>query len=68
MNLILHTSTPFYDTKMLTYEIELPLVGKKIGFNLLDNEYFTIPYVINTIQNLPADHQLPTQAKNMCGL
>ena len=36
------TSTPFRDTKILTYEIDLPPSGKKIGFNLLDDEYFTI--------------------------
>ena len=35
---------------MLTYEIELPPSGKKFGFNLLDDEDFTMPYVIDTIQ------------------
>ena len=62
------TPTPFLDTKIQTYEINLPSAGKKIGFNLLDDEYFTIPYVINTITNSPVGHQLPTQAKKMCGL
>ena len=37
------TSTPFSDTKIITYEIKLPPSGKKFGFNLLDDEYFTIP-------------------------
>ena len=57
------TSTPFHDTKMLTYELEVPTDGKKIGFNLLDDEDFTIPYVIDTIPNSPDGHKLLTQAK-----
>ena len=47
---------------MLIYEIELLPAGNKIGFNLLDSEYFTIPCVIYTIPNSPDSHQLPTQA------
>ena len=47
---------------MIRYEIELPPSGNKIGFNLLDDEDFTIPYLIDTIPNSPAGHQLPTQA------
>ena len=57
------TSTTFIDTKKFTNEIELPHSGKKIGFNLLDDKYFTIPYVTDTILNSQAGHQLPTQAK-----
>ena len=57
------TSTPFCDTKIITYEIELPPSGNKIGFNLLDDEYFTIPFVTKTIPNSPSGHQLPTQDK-----
>ena len=45
------TSTPFSYITILTYEIELPPSGKKIGFNLLDDEDFTIPYIIDTILN-----------------
>ena len=41
----------------------VPSIWKKGGFILLDDEYFTIPYVIETIPNSPASHQLPTQAK-----
>ena len=37
------TSTPFRDETIITYDIELPPSGKKIGFNLLDDEDFTIP-------------------------
>ena len=60
-------STPFCDTTILTYEIELPPSGKKIGFNLLDGTDFTIPSFIDTIQNSPVYHKLPTQSKNsMC--
>ena len=54
------TSTPFIDTTSIIYGIELPPAGKKFGFNLLDDEDFTIPYVIDTIPNSPASHQLPT--------
>ena len=57
------TSTPFCDTKILTYEIELPPTEKKIGFNLLDDEYFTIPYVTDTTPNSPAGYQLSAQTK-----
>ena len=34
-----------------------------MGFNLLDDEYFTIPYITDTIPNSPAGNQLPSQAK-----
>ena len=57
------TSTKFCDTTILTYEIELPPPGNKVGFNLLNDEYFTIPYITDTIPNSPASHQLPTQIK-----
>ena len=56
-------SIPFRDTTILTYEIELHTSGKKVGFILMDNEYFKILSITNTIPNLPADHQLPTQAE-----
>ena len=61
------TSTMFCDSTIITYEIELPLAGKKFGFNLLDDEEFTIPYVTDTIPNFPSGHQIPTQVKKMCG-
>ena len=57
------TSTPFGHTTILTYEIELSHSVKKLGFNLMDGEYFTIPYVIDTTSDSPAGHKLPTQAK-----
>ena len=57
------TYTPFSNTTILAYEIELPPVGRKIGFNLLDDEYFTIPYITDTIPNPPAGCQLLTQDK-----
>ena len=40
----------------------LPL-EKNVGLNLLDDEYFTIPYINNTIPNSPSIHQLPSQSK-----
>ena len=57
------TTTPFCDTTILTYEIELPPSGKKVGFNLLGYEYFTITYITDIILNSPDGHQLTTQAK-----
>ena len=61
------TSTPFCDTTILTYEIEFLPSGKNIGFDLLDDEDFTIPYITDTILNSPDGHQLPIQAKlNVC--
>ena len=58
------THTPFSDAKMITYEIELTTFGNKIGFNLLDKEDFTIPFIIDEIKNSPDSHQLVTQANN----
>ena len=57
------TSTPFSDETIITYDIELPPSGKKIGFNLPDDEDFKIPYITGTIPNSPAGHKLPSQAK-----
>ena len=51
--------TPFSDETIITYDIELPPSGKKIGFNLLDDGDFTIPYITDTIPNYPAVNQLP---------
>ena len=48
------TSTPFSDTTIITYDIELPTSGNKVGFNLLDDEDFKIPYTTDTITNSPA--------------
>ena len=61
------TYTSFCDTTILTYEIELPHDVQEIGLNLLYDEYFTTPYVIDTIPNSPAGNQLPTQSNKMCG-
>ena len=46
--------TIFRDKKILTYEIELPQAGKKIGLNLLDDKYFKIIDIIDRIPNWPA--------------
>ena len=56
-------STLFSNTKILAYEIYLPPSGNKISLNLLYDEYFTIPFVNDTISNSPSGHQLPTQSK-----
>ena len=36
---------------MITYEIELPPSEKKVVFNLLDDEDFTIPHITDTVPN-----------------
>ena len=51
-------STPFSDTPIIKYETELPPSGKKFGFNLMDDEDFTIPYITDASRNSPAGHQL----------
>ena len=56
------TSDPFSDTIIIAYDIELSPSGKKFGFNLMDDKYFTIPYITDIIQKFPAGHQLPSQA------
>ena len=57
------TSTPFCNTKIIPYEIELPPSENKFAFNVLNGEDFTIPYITDTIQNSSYSHQLPSQAK-----
>ena len=44
-------STPFSDTEIITYKIELPPYGKRVGFNLLNDEDFKTPYILDTIPN-----------------
>ena len=44
-------SNIFQDATIITYEIELPPYGNKICFNLLDDDYFTIQYILDTIPN-----------------
>ena len=55
------TSTPFLDSTIITYELDLPTAGKKNGFNLLEEKDFTIPFIIDAIPNSTSSHQLPTQ-------
>ena len=48
---------------MITYEIYLPASGNNFGFNLLNDEYFTILFITDTIPNSLVGHQLPEQSK-----
>ena len=57
------SSTTFEDVKIITYEIKLPSIGNQIGFNLMDDDDFKTPYIIDTIPNFPVSHKLPTQDK-----
>ena len=58
------TPTIFIDATIITYELELPPAGRENGFNLLDEDDFTIPYIIDTIANSLGGHKITTQAKN----
>ena len=60
---LLFTPKSLIFTPKLFSHIELPSDGNKIGFNLLDDEYFTIPYVIDIIPNSPAGHKVMTHTK-----
>ena len=55
--------TPFIDTTIIIYDIDLPPSRNKVVFNLLNHEDFIIPYITDTIPNSPYGHQLPSQAK-----
>ena len=57
------TSTTFSNITIIADEIELTYPGKNVGFNLLDDEYFTISYVIDTTPNSSGCHRLPSQDK-----
>ena len=53
----------------MTYDIELPPTVQNIGFNLMGDADFTIPYTIDTILNSLAGNQLMTQDKeNVCNI
>ena len=56
------TPDTFSDVLFISYEIELYPARKKIGFLLLYDYEFTIPYTFDTIPNSQAGHKLPTQA------
>ena len=66
MNLILHTLHSVVQI-FSQMKIELPLSVNNIAFNLLNDDFFTIPYITDTITNSPSGRQLPTQDKgNVC--
>ena len=54
--------TAFSDTTVITYGIEFPPSGKKVGINFMDDEDFTIPYISDTISNSPDGNQLLSKA------
>ena len=58
------TSTKFSNTKIITYEIDLPPSGNKIGFNLLDVEDFTINYVTDKKVKVKACTAVPPVEDN----
>ena len=53
-------STPFCDAKIITYEIEQPPGGNKLGLGFLDDKYFTVPYIMEKIPNSNDVHKLST--------
>ena len=65
MSLILHPLHLVIQQLSNISNLVTPL-WKESWFNLLDDEDFIIPYSIDTIPNLPAGRQLPSQAnKNL---
>ena len=58
------TSTPVSYATFIIYELELTPSENKIGFNMLDGNEFTTPYILDTVTNSPSVCKLPTQAKN----
>ena len=58
------TYTISFDATIIKYKLELTPAGKKIGYNLLDENMFTVLYILDKIPNSTDIHQLPTQAKN----
>ena len=44
--------------------MELPPQGKKFGINLMDDDGFNIPYIVEMVPDYLAGYQLPDQTKN----
>ena len=58
------SDTPFTKSTIVNYELEIPPQGKKFGINLMDDDDFNIPYIVELVPNYLAGHKLPDQAKN----
>ena len=54
---------PFLDETIITHKIELPPPVEEIGFNFMDDNEFTIPYIIDIFTNLLTSRQLLTHDK-----
>ena len=73
VSLVIQTSSTWFYVKLILHLLRFVIQKfshMKFIYLLLerkDYEYFKIPYVTDTIPNLPAVHQLPAQAKKMCG-
>ena len=57
------SSPSFLYETTITCKTDLPPVGNKICFNLMDDYYLTITYALDTITNYLAGCQFLTQAK-----
>ena len=61
------SNATFADAKIVKYELALKPLGNKVGLNLMDDEYFIIPYIYNTIPNLPEKIRIAYQKnQNVC--
>ena len=54
--------TSLGDAKFITYRIQLPTTENKIGFNLIGDDDFKTPYILDTIYKYPEGKQILTQA------
>ena len=50
--------------ELLYHEIQLLPYVNKVGFNSMDDEEFTIPYITDKTPNLPAGHRVSTYTKH----
>jgi hypothetical protein len=58
--------TPFSNSEIFTYEIDLPLHATDIGMEIYDDEYFNIPVLKKCIPDTPAYLEIPaSNRRNM---
>ena len=55
--------TPFSNSEIFTYEIDLPLHATDIGMEIYDDEYFNIPVLKKCIPDTPACLEIPASSR-----
>ena len=59
------SDTPFMKSTIIKSELEISPQGKNSGMNLMDNDDFNIPYVVEFVPNFLAGHQFPDKTKKI---